>query len=72
MLWVDYNISQTGSNWRVEGDWPGEVMGVTREGVVGGKSALYKPGEVYMVNKDGWLVKVDDVAKLVYTYENKL
>jgi hypothetical protein len=45
-------------------------MGVTREGVEGGKNALYKPGEVYIVNKDGWLVKVDDVTKLVYGYEN--
>ena len=31
-MWVDYNITQMGENFRVEGDWPGEVMGLMQDG----------------------------------------
>ena len=28
MMWVDYTIDQVGPNFKVKGDWEGEVMGV--------------------------------------------
>jgi hypothetical protein len=68
MLWVDYNISQVGDNFRVEGEWPGEVMGVNRDGTPK-NSHLYKPGDVFIVNENGWLCKVEDVTALVLKYE---
>ena len=27
MMWVDYTIDQVGKNFKVKGDWEGEVMG---------------------------------------------
>ena len=72
MMWMDYNIMQAGDNFRVEGDWPGEVMGLDRQGNPGNKDhPLYKPGDVFIVSEDGWLRKVDDVTALIYKHENK-
>jgi hypothetical protein len=68
MLWIDYNISQVGDNFRVEGEWPGEVMGVNRDGTAK-SSHLYKPGDAFIVNENGWLCKVEDVTALVMKYE---
>jgi hypothetical protein len=68
MLWIDYNISQVGENFRVEGEWPGEVMGVNRDGTPK-SSHLYKPGDMFIVNENGWLCKVEDVTALVTKYE---
>ena len=68
MLWVEYNISQVGDNFRVEGEWEGEVMGVSRDGTPK-SSHLYKPGDVFIVNANGWLCKVEDVTALVMKYE---
>ena len=68
MLWIDYNISQVGDNFRVEGEWPGEVMGVNRDGTPK-SSHLYKPGDMFIVNENGWLCKVEDVTALVTKYE---
>ena len=31
-MWVDYTIDQAGPNFKVNGDWPGEVMGVQQDG----------------------------------------
>jgi hypothetical protein len=68
MLWIDYNINQAGVNFKVEGEWPGEVMGVNRDGTPK-SSHLYKPGDVFIVNEHGWLCKVEDVTALVMKYE---
>jgi hypothetical protein len=68
MLWVDYNINQAGVNFKVEGEWPGEVMGVNRDGTPK-NSYLYKPGDVFIVNENGWLCKVEDVTALLMKYE---
>jgi hypothetical protein len=57
MIWADYNIIQTGSNFKVEGDWPGEVMGVMKDGTEK-ENALYRPGDRFIVNEQGWLIKV--------------
>ena len=72
MIWVDYNIIQAGGNFRVEGEWPGEVMGLDRQGNPGNKKRpLYQPGDVFIVNKDGWLVKQEELTSLMLTYESK-
>ena len=63
MIWMDYNIEQAGSNFRVKGDWDTEVM----------EKGLYKPGDVYIVGEDGWLRKTDEVNALLLKHEsNKL
>lgn len=57
MLWVDYNIEKLDNGtWRVE-----------REAF---EKGLYNEGDVFIV-RNGWLVKVDDLTKLIYQHENK-
>ena len=56
MMWTDYNIQQAGDAFAVIGDWPGEVMGKKQDGSEKGY-ALYRPGDVFAVNENGWLVK---------------
>ena len=68
MMWVDYNIDQAGDNFRVVGEWPGEVMGLKRDGTPKDHH-LYKPGDVFIVNEGGWLCKVEDVSAMVMKYE---
>ena len=68
MMWTDYNIDQAGDHFRVVGDWPGEVMGKKQDGSDKGY-ALYRPGDVFIVNEDGWLCKVEDVSAMVMKYE---
>lgn len=66
MLWVDYTISQAGENFKVEGDWPGEVMGVSnKKGDKQKENYLYQPGDIFIVNEDGWLVKQQRKANKV-------
>jgi hypothetical protein len=59
MIWMDYLVEQAGKNFRVKGDWDGEVMGKQRDGTDKGY-ALYKPGDRFIVSEDGWLMKVED------------
>ncbi len=67
-MWVDYTINQAGDNFKVMGDWPGEVMGVQKDGT--SKSHwLYKPGDVFIVNEHGWLCKTDQLQTLMMKYE---
>ena len=71
MIWMDYNIMQAGDNFRVEGDWPGEVMGLDKDGNPGHKSIpLYQPGDVFIVNEGGWLMKTDNLTKMVLATES--
>jgi hypothetical protein len=65
---MDYNINQAGDNFKVEGDWPGEVMGVQKDGTKK-DHYLYKPGDVFIVNEHGWLIKTDEVNALLLKYE---
>ena len=58
-MWLDYTIDQAGPNFKVRGDWEGEVMGVSKDGTQK-EHYLYKPGDVFRVNEGGWLVKVAD------------
>jgi hypothetical protein len=58
MRWIDYQLeSFPDGSWRVE-----------QEAIDKG---LYKPGDVFIVDPNGILRKVDDLTKLVYHYENK-
>ena len=57
MLWLEYNISQVGANFKVEGEWEGEVMGVQKDGTAKDHH-LYKPGDTFVVNENGWLMKM--------------
>jgi len=53
MLWIDYKIDQApNGNFKVMGDTPTEVMDK-------GEYSLYKPGDIFVVNEHGWLVKVE-------------
>jgi hypothetical protein len=72
MMWMDYNIMQAGNNFKIEGDWPGEVMGfLDRQGKPGNKDhPLYQPGDVFIVNNSGWLVKTDQVNALLLKHES--
>ena len=70
MTWSDYIINQAGPHFRVEGEWPGEVMGVKKDGSLR-DYWLYKPGDVFIVDENGWLRKVDEVTAMIYNYENK-
>ena len=69
-MWVDYNIDQAGENFTVKGDYPGEVMGVARDGSPR-DHWLYKPGDVFIVNESGWLVKSDQLSAMVMKYEKE-
>jgi hypothetical protein len=59
MIWMDYVVEQAGNNFRVKGDWDGEVMGKQKDGTDKGY-ALYKPGDRFIVSEDGWLMKVEN------------
>ena len=64
MFWMDYNINQSGHNFKVEGEWEGEVMGVKKDGTEK-DYWLYKPGDVFSVNESGWLVKISEAEGAV-------
>lgn len=68
-MWVDYNIDQAGENFSIKGDYPGEVMGVARDGTPK-DHWLYKPGDVFIVNESGWLVKSDQLSAMITKYES--
>ena len=68
MMWVDYTINQAGNNFKVLGEWEGEVMGKNKDGSDKGY-ALYRPGDVFIVNEGGWLSKVEDVGAMIIKYE---
>jgi hypothetical protein len=68
MMWVDYTINQAGEHFKVLGDWEGEVMGVSKDGSPK-EHYLYKPGDVFIVDENGWLVKSDHLSALMLKYE---
>ena len=71
MIWMDYLIEQAGPHFRVKGDWPGEVMGFLQDGTKK-ENFLYKPGDVFIVDENGWLKKTDQVNALLMKYEDKI
>jgi hypothetical protein len=73
MFWLDYTVESSGlhgQGFRVKGDWDGEVMGKQKDGSPK-DHWLYKPGDVFIVNEDGWLIKTDQVNALLLKHENK-
>jgi len=69
MIWFDYTIEQAGPHFRVKGEWDGEVMGKQRDGSPK-DHYLYKPGDVFVVDEVGWLVKTDEVNALLLKHES--
>ena len=59
-MWVDYTINSVpGKGFKVEGDTPTEIM----------DKGLYKPGDVFIVNESGWLVKTDKLTEMVLKHQ---
>ena len=53
MRWIDYSIDQMpDGSFRVEGVTPTEVMDKK-------DYSLYRPGDIFVVNQNGWLMKVE-------------
>ena len=74
MFWIDYvveSIGLHGQGFRVKGDWAGEVMGKNKDGTPK-DSWLYKPGDVFVVDENGWLRKTDELNTLLMKYEESL
>ena len=71
MIWLDYTVhSYPNGDFTVEGDWPGEVMGLDKHGNPGQKTMpLYQPGDVFIVDENGWLRKTDQLNTLLMKYE---
>ena len=71
MIWLDYTVhSYANGDFTVEGDWPGEVMGLDKDGNPGNKTMpLYRPGDVFVVDKNGILRKSDHLSALIMKYE---
>ena len=69
MIWMDYTVeSYPDGSFTVKGDWPGEVMGVQKDGSAK-DHWLYKPGDVFVVNEYGILKKSDELSVLMMKYE---
>ena len=63
MMWIDYNIqSYPDGSFSVVGDWPGEVMGVTKDEKAK-DTFLYKPGDIFRVTEYGIMQKITDTEK---------
>lgn len=63
MFWLDYTIESGMNKFRVKGEWDMELV----------EKGLYKPGDVFIVDENGWLVKTDEVNALLIKHEsNKL
>ena len=53
MMWIDYSIDQApNGSFKVVGDTPTEVMDK-------GEYSLYRPGDRFIVNEHGWLIKIE-------------
>ncbi|MGY8864645.1 MAG: hypothetical protein ACKVJK_03335 [Methylophagaceae bacterium] len=60
MMWIDYTINSVpGKGFKVEGETPTEIM----------DKGLYKPGDVFIVNESGWLVKTDKLSEMVLKHQ---
>ena len=62
-MWVDYTINSVpGKGFKVEGETPTEIM----------DKGLYKPGDVFIVNESGWLVKTDKLSEMGLKHQQQL
>ncbi len=56
MLWIDYSINQyPDGSFSIEGDTKTEVM----------DKGVYKPGDIFVVNNKGVLIKVDKLSEMI-------
>lgn len=63
MIWMEYNIeSFPNGSFTVHGEWPGELMGLGRDGKYTGNH-LYQPGDIFRVNEYGILQKLTDTER---------
>jgi len=62
MFWIDYTIESGVDKFRVKGDYDMELI----------EKGLYKPGDVFIVNEDGWLIKSDEVNALLLKHESNV
>ena len=70
-MWVDYTLeSFPDGSFAVRGEWPGEVMGLDKDGNPK-QHYLYKPGDIFVVNESGVLRKLEDVEAFLKTGEYK-
>ena len=61
MMWVDYTIEQAGKNFRIAGDWFGEVMVFPKK--VNKMTHFISLSDVFVVTQNGWLVKQEKEKK---------
>ena len=65
MMWQGYTIeSFPEGSFTVLGEWPGELMGLDKDGNPK-QNYLYKPGDVFVVSNNGVLRKLEDVEAFV-------
>lgn len=65
MLWMDYMLeSFPDGSFTVRGEWPGEVMGLQKDGSPK-NNHLYKPGDVFVVDENGVLRKSDELMVFI-------
>jgi len=57
MIWLEYMIEQAGRNFKIRGEWEGELMGIAADGSEK-EHFLYKPGDLFRVNEKGWLCHI--------------
>ena len=70
-MWVNYTLeSFPDGSFAVRGEWPGEVMGLDKDGNPK-QHYLYKPGDIFVVNESGVLRKLEDVEAFLKTGEYK-
>ena len=68
MIWSGYNIeSFADGSFTVKGDWPGEVWQDKKGNPK--DYALYRPGDVFVVEENGVLRKSDHLTTLMMKYE---
>ena len=60
MFWTGYNIIQAGKNFKIDGDWKNEAW--LNEDGTEKQQPLYKPGDRYVVDENGWLKHVEHVG----------
>lgn len=71
MFWMDFLVeSFPDGSFTVKGEWPGEVMGLQRDGSPKGY-ALYKPGDVFVVDANGILKKSDELIVFLKKGKNE-
>lgn len=73
MMWIDYTVESLGlhgQGFRVTGEWDGEVMGKQKDGSPK-DHWLYKPGDVFVVDENGWLRKTDEVNALLLKHKSQ-